>query len=193
MMKRYGAQYGYGAEADAITTTTDAHHHTHYTVADPVAKAHILGLREDLKANTFMGGVLTENDAVQLRKFLGREATPTELYAAHFFGERRAESFLGDLQSTPDADASSLFGTEAASNRPTFYGKNGHHRSLREISDLWSSDMARGQDQPTPPTEPQEPQQVEVHVFVEGLPAKVVANGARVTVKTHRTRGPSGE
>jgi hypothetical protein len=43
-------------------------------------------LRKDPTVNALMGGVVTQENAIELAKRIGRKPTEDELYVAHFFG-----------------------------------------------------------------------------------------------------------
>ena len=65
---------------------------------------------------------------------LGRDATGTDLYMAHFLGLGGAKKFLTTMQANPDASAAALFPAAARANRNVFYAANGQPRSLVDRS-----------------------------------------------------------
>jgi hypothetical protein len=52
----------------------------------PALRNEIMLLRKDPTANALMGGVVTQKNAIELAKRIGRKPTEDELYVAHFFG-----------------------------------------------------------------------------------------------------------
>src|SRR5713226_5246504 len=81
-LKQGGPAFGYGNYANAIARTPSGR----YVVADPALRAEIMRLRKDPTANALMGGVVTQQNAAQLAKRIGRMPSEGELYVAHFFG-----------------------------------------------------------------------------------------------------------
>ena len=81
-LKQGGPAFGYGDYADAISRTPTGR----YVVEDPALRNEIMLLRKDPTANALMGGVVTQKNATELAKRIGRKPTEDELYVAHFFG-----------------------------------------------------------------------------------------------------------
>lgn len=95
-------------------------------------------LRKDPRANGLMGAkFLQDNDRI-LSKTLGRPATDTELYAAHFFGAGTAAKFL----TLPgESIAADHFPKQAAANEGIFY-KKGVKLTVREVIAVFESKVA---------------------------------------------------
>ena len=81
-LKQGGPAFGYGDYADAISRTPAGR----YVVDDPALRNEIMQLRKDPTANALMGGAVTQKNATELAKRIGRKPTEGELYVAHFFG-----------------------------------------------------------------------------------------------------------
>ncbi len=128
-LKQGGPAFGYGAYANAISRTPSGR----YVVADPSLRGKIMRLRKDPTANALMGGVVTQLNAVQLAKRIGRTPSEGELYIAHFFGPYAAAKAIKLAGSDPTANAAGIFPAAAAANRPIFYDKQGNARSIAGV------------------------------------------------------------
>ena len=128
-MKQGGPTFGYGAYANAISRTPSGR----YAVADPALRGEIMRLRKDPTANALMGGVVTQLNAVQLAKRIGRAPSEGELYIAHFFGPHAAAKAIKLAGNDPTANAAAVFPAAAAANRPIFYDKQGQARSIAGV------------------------------------------------------------
>jgi len=129
-LDRHADTHGLGWAGDAISRSGGR-----ATIADPAMRSQIMALRYDPDVSSLMAAELARDNSAELSGFLGREPDATELYLAHFLGAGGARSFLGALQSTPDAAAASLFPKPAEANRAIFYD-NGRARSVTEVMDL---------------------------------------------------------
>lgn len=94
--------------------------------ADP---AGVLRLRDNPELSARAAALLTQDNAASLRRALGREPTPAELYSAHFLGEGGARRLA---TADPEARASDLFPDAAAANRSIFY-VGARPRSVAEV------------------------------------------------------------
>lgn len=104
MVRKYGKEYGFG-----------------------------LGDRFDPRANAIAGALFIRDNAAGLRKVLGREPKPGELYVAHFMGLGGATKLLRLAATSPNASAASLFPREAAANRPIYYDRGGRPRTIAQV------------------------------------------------------------
>jgi hypothetical protein len=128
-LKQGGPAFGYGAYANAIARTPSGR----YVVADPSLRGEIMRLRKDPTANALMGGVVTQLNAAQLAKRIGRAPSEGELYIAHFFGPYAAAKAIKLAGSDPTANAAAIFPAAAAANRPIFHDKQGNARSIAGV------------------------------------------------------------
>ncbi len=129
-LDRHADTHGLGWAGDAISRSGGR-----ATIADPAMRSQIMALRYDPDVSSLMAAELARDNSAELSTFLGREPDATELYLAHFLGAGGARSFLGALQSTPDAPAAALFPKPAEANRAIFYD-DGRSRSVSEVMDL---------------------------------------------------------
>jgi hypothetical protein len=129
VLKDMGGALGYGRYAKAIAQTPSGR----YVVSDPVLRQEIMAARKDPTANAAMGGAITQQNAAQLRKRIGRQPTDGELYVAHFFGPYAASKVINLASSNPAANAAAMFPRAAGANRPIFNDKQGNARSVAGV------------------------------------------------------------
>jgi hypothetical protein len=137
-VKEAGAQFGYGAYADAISKSASGS----YSVSDPKTRAAILKLRDDPVASAAMAGVLTQSNSFTLTGRIGRRPTDGELYMAHFMGVAGAAKLISNAEDNPNATAATLFPNAAAANHSIFYDRSGNARSVSEVYSVLTSRYA---------------------------------------------------
>jgi hypothetical protein len=137
VVKKHGAENGMAWAANSIAQTSGGR----YTVADGATRQSILALRNDPTAASLMAAEHASDNKNVLENTLGRAATGTDLYMAHFLGLGGAKKFLSAMQANPDAKASSLFPAAAGANRNIFYAGNGQPRSLSQIYDRFAAKL----------------------------------------------------
>jgi hypothetical protein len=129
VFKKHGADYGYGDLADKVKQGSDGR----YTVANAAARKEILGLRRNPELAAAMAAEHAADNKEKIETKLGRPATATDLYLAHFLGLSGALKFLRNAASSPDTTGASLFPKAAAANAPIFYDDKGNAKTLKEI------------------------------------------------------------
>ncbi|WP_174292618.1 lytic transglycosylase domain-containing protein [Sphingomonas bacterium] len=129
VVKKHGAEHGLSWAADAIQPGANGK----LTVADGATKQAILGLRNDPSVASIMAAASASDNGQALQGTLGRAATGTDLYMAHFLGLGGATKFLTTMQANPSASGASLFPNAAAANGNVFYASDGSARSLSDI------------------------------------------------------------
>ena len=108
--------------------------------------------RFDPRASALMTAELAKENAVSLRRLLGRDAQPGELYAAHFLGAQGAADMIRAAQRNPNAPAADLFGKQAAANKSIFYDAQGRARPISSVlADLTSTTGGDGKLRPLAP------------------------------------------
>ncbi|MBX7200934.1 MAG: hypothetical protein K1X51_16300 [Rhodospirillaceae bacterium] len=132
MMKRYGAQYGYGELVKKILTGASGK----AQVADAAAESKILALREDPEASALMAAQYARDNASALHESLGRGVDAPDLYLAHFLGATGAGLLLAADKDDPDKAAASLMPAAAKANRSVFYDADGKSRTASEVVQL---------------------------------------------------------
>ncbi|WP_245844137.1 lytic transglycosylase domain-containing protein [Sphingomonas spermidinifaciens] len=140
VMKEHGAEHGMGWAADRIQRGGNGR----YYVTDPNARQAILGLRTDPRAASLMAAEHAADNKAELEGMLGREATGTDLYMAHFLGIGGAKKFLAQMQANPGRSAAGMFPAAARANSSIFYAEGGRPRSLSEIYNRFAGKLDRG-------------------------------------------------
>ncbi len=140
VVKAHGAEHGMQWAADSIRQGSNGR----YYVADPGTRRAILQLRNDPQASSLMAAEHAADNKSALEGALGRTATGTDLYMAHFLGLGGARHFLTTMQSNPDRSAAAMFPAAARANRSIFYDAGGQPRSLADIYDRMATKLDRG-------------------------------------------------
>jgi hypothetical protein len=151
---------------DATWLNTLARHGPKHGIA-PATRAEALSLRRDPQVASLMAAEFMAENRRTLEGALGRAASATDLYLAHFLGAGGAVRFLSAMVADPGRAAAELFPRAATANRPIFFA-SGTPRSLAEVHALFARRLGldsgtpvpsrpaeAGKDSPaTPPAEP---------------------------------------
>jgi hypothetical protein len=129
VVKDHGAEHGLGWAADSIRQTASGR----YVVSDPGLRQSILQLRSDPQTAALMAAEHASDNKAALEGTLGRSATGTDLYMAHFLGLGGASRFLSAMAADPDRSGAAMFPAAARANRSVFFAGNGQPRSLSDI------------------------------------------------------------
>jgi hypothetical protein len=129
MMHDHGAKYGQGELASQIQTGASGVAY----VSDPALRQRILNLRNDPRLSAALGAEYARGNKEQIEDALGRPATATDLYMAHFLGGSGATQFLAAIDQNGNRQAADLLPKAAAANPSVFYDTDGRARSVREI------------------------------------------------------------
>lgn len=140
VVKSHGAEHGLGWAADAIQTGANGR----LTVSDPATRRAILGLRNDPQTAALMAAEHAAANKAGIEEAIGRPATGTDLYMAHFLGLGGARKFLSVLESNPDRIGAGLFPAAANANRNVFYGPGGKPRTVGEIYERFAARLDTG-------------------------------------------------
>lgn len=140
VVKKHGAEHGLGWAADSIQPGANGR----MTVGDPATRQAILDLRKDPQVASLMAAEHAADNKAAIEASVGREATGTDLYMAHFLGLGGARNFLKNLEANPDRTGAALFPAAAAANRNVFYGANGQPRTVAEIYSRFAAKLDRG-------------------------------------------------
>ena len=139
IIKQHGAENGLGWASNAITRAGNR-----WVVSDPQMKSAILNLRNNPDVSATMAANFASDNQASLESALGRGATGTDLYMAHFLGLSGAKSFLQTMQSNPGASGAALFPAAARANRSIFYDAGGNARSLSDIYQRFAAKLDKG-------------------------------------------------
>ncbi|HEU4961044.1 MAG TPA: lytic transglycosylase domain-containing protein [Sphingomonas sp.] len=140
VVKKHGAEHGLGWAADAIGQSANGHLH----VSDPATRRAILDMRNDPTIASLMAAEHAADNKDALETSLGRGATGTDLYMAHFLGLGGARSFLRTMAANPGASGAALFPAAAAANRGVFFERSGMPRSLAAIYQHFADKLGAG-------------------------------------------------
>ncbi|WP_411817659.1 transglycosylase SLT domain-containing protein [Hyphococcus sp. DH-69] len=113
-VKKYGADHGMAAEANAIARNGNGR----YEVSDTATREKILNMRFDANAASAMAGELANENKTMLEGRLGRAVSSADLYTAHFLGPSGAVKLLS---AASNAKAADLLPQAAKANHNVFY------------------------------------------------------------------------
>ena len=139
IVKQHGAENGLGWAANAITRSGNR-----WVVSDPAMKSAILNLRNNPEVSATMAAEFASDNQASIERDLGRGATGTDLYMAHFLGLAGAKSFLKTMQANPGASGAAMFPAAARANRSIFYDASGNARSLSDIYQRFAAKLDKG-------------------------------------------------
>ena len=140
VVKEHGDKHGLGWASDSIRRTSSGR----FVVGDTATRQAILSLRNDPEMASLMAAEHASDNKEGLERSLGREATGTDLYMAHFLGLGGARKFLRAMDANSGQPGASLFPAAARANRNIFYASNGQPRSLEEIYDRFAGKLDKG-------------------------------------------------
>jgi hypothetical protein len=140
VVKDHGAEHGLGWAANSIGRNASGR----LSVSDPAARQAILNMRTDPEVASLMAAEHASDNKAALETTLGRDATGTDLYMAHFLGLGGAKQFLGAMQANPDRTAASMFPAAARANRNVFFERDGSARSLSEVYQRFGDKLGNG-------------------------------------------------
>lgn len=142
MVRRFGAKYGIGQLAQQIGTDTAGKP----TVSDAAVRQRILALRNDPSLSSSLAGEYAHLNKGEIERSLGRPASRTDLYMAHFLGAAGATSFLKALATNGGTSGAALLPDAAASNPGIFYDSAGNARSVASIYRMLGSRIETAAD-----------------------------------------------
>lgn len=140
VVKQHGSEYGLGWASDAISRGSNGR----LSVTDPAMRRAILDLRNNPAVSASMAAELASDNKASLEGSLGRGATGTDLYMAHFLGLGGARSFLKTMQANPGVSGAAMFPAAARANRSIFYDAGGNARSLGDIYQRFAAKLDKG-------------------------------------------------
>jgi hypothetical protein len=140
VLKQHGAEHGLGWAANSIKQNSAGR----FVVTDPAARREILSLRNNPTAASLMAAEHASDNKDALEASLGRGATGTDLYMAHFLGLGGARKFLGAMDNNSGRSAAALFPAAARANKNVFYANDGSPRSLGEVYNRFAAKLDKG-------------------------------------------------
>jgi len=109
--------------------------------------------RFDARASAFMAAEYAADNQRYLKRKLGRDVRPGEIYVAHFMGAGGARRLIQATEADPGVPAADMFQKAASANPSIFYNEDGSSKSVGEVYDNL---MATVEGAPENPTNPQE-------------------------------------
>jgi hypothetical protein len=131
MVRTHGAKHGLGDVARQIEMDGRGR----LGLADPQAEADVLSLRRNPRVSAIMAAEYALQNKSYLEHMLGRPASTTDIYLAHFLGPAGATTFLSASARFPDRPAADLLPEAARQNAALFY-QGGRPRTLGELHRL---------------------------------------------------------
>jgi hypothetical protein len=128
VVKVFGAKHGLAAEADQIVVDDNGG----VAMPDAAARMRLLERRDDARLSAIMAAELGLDNQARLERFLGRSATPAEIYIAHFLGVSQAATIIKAARATPRLPGTRLLPAAAASN-PGVFGSAANAASVSAI------------------------------------------------------------
>lgn len=167
MMRRHGDELGFGKFADQIKESSTGH----LTVLNEAAENEMLALRRDPDISAKFAAAFAGDNANTLETSLGRDASPAELYIAHFLGAWGATALVTTAEQDPQKPAVDVLPAAANANKTVFFEANGLARTaagvISWLKDKFSDRMSETADiaslfepagqQATRPAEPLRP------------------------------------
>jgi len=139
-VKTYGAKYGLGNYASQIQTSDSGAPH----VADAAVRQQILDLRKDPKVASEIAAEFAHQNKTDVERALGRPASSTDLYLAHFLGASGATSVVKSIEHDGNAKAADLLPAAAAANKSVFYDSTtGEAKTVAQIYQNFASKIER--------------------------------------------------
>ena len=140
MVRKHGADHGIGHLADQIETSSSGAPVVH----DPAVKQQILNLRTDPKISSVIAAEFAKDNSNALESALGRKASGTDLYLAHFLGAGGASNFLSAMKANASTKAADILPDAAAANPSVFYDKaSGAAKSVTDIYDRFAARIGK--------------------------------------------------
>jgi hypothetical protein len=128
-VKAWGGSHGLASYAQHITVKPGEHPH----VDDPAIRQQILDLRKDPALSAAFAAELARANKAEVEQALGRPASATDLYLAHFLGAHGATEFVKQIEQGGTASAADLLPQAASANRWVFYDEAGKARTVSQI------------------------------------------------------------
>lgn len=146
MMRRHGDDLGLGQFAGQIKESATGH----LTVLDEAAEIEMLALRRDPNISAQFAAAFASDNANTLETSLGRDASPAELYIAHFLGAWGATALVTTAEQDPDKPAVDVLPAAANANKTVFFEASGLARTaagvISWLKDKFSDRMSETAD-----------------------------------------------
>ncbi|MEQ8509544.1 MAG: hypothetical protein RIF37_12140 [Rhodospirillaceae bacterium] len=131
MMRKHGGEIGFGDFASQIKESATGR----LTVLNEAAEMEMLALRRDPDVSSQFAAFFAGDNAKTLETALGREASPAELYFAHFLGAWGATALVTTAEQNPTKPAVDVLPAAAHANKTVFFEDNGLARTAAGVID----------------------------------------------------------
>ncbi len=131
MMRRHGDELGFGDLAAQVKESATGR----MTVLNEDAEIEMLALRSDPDISSRFAALFASDNAQTLETSLGREASPAELYFAHFLGAWGATALITTAEQDPTKPAVDVLPAAAHANKTVFFENNGLARTAAGVID----------------------------------------------------------
>ncbi|MBT7449556.1 MAG: transglycosylase SLT domain-containing protein, partial [Rhodospirillaceae bacterium] len=135
MMRRHGDELGFGDLASQVKESATGR----MTVLNEDAEIQMLALRSDPDVSSRFAAQFASDNAQTLETSLGRDASPAELYFAHFLGAWGATALVTTAEQDPTKPAVDVLPAAANANKTVFFEDNGLARTAAGVID-WLKD-----------------------------------------------------
>jgi hypothetical protein len=130
MVRLHGAKYGIGDLAAQVTTDSAGRS----VVPDAAVRARILDLRKDTRLSAAFAAEYAKSNQEAVERALGRPASSTDHYLAHFLGAGGATQLLKTNQRDGSIPAAAVLPEAADANRAAFYdARSGEPRTVAQL------------------------------------------------------------
>lgn len=129
MMRRQGDALGFGDLAAQVKESATGR----LTVLNEDAEIQMLAMRHDADISSKFAALFAEENSKTLETSLGREASPAELYLAHFLGAWGATALVTAAEQEPTKPAVDLLPAAAHANKNVFFSADGVSRSAAGV------------------------------------------------------------
>lgn len=129
MMRRHGEALGFGDLAAQVKESATGR----LTVLNEDAEIQMLSMRRDPEISAKFAAMFAGDNSKTLETALGREATPGELYLAHFLGAWGATALMTAAEQDPTKPAVDLLPAAAHANKTVFFSADGISRSVSGV------------------------------------------------------------
>ncbi len=131
MMRKHGESVGLGDFASQIKESATGR----LTVLNEAAEREMLALRRDPEVSSQFAAFFAGDNAKTLETSLGREASPAELYFAHFLGAWGATALVTTAEQDPTKPAVDVLPAAAHANKTVFFEDSGLARTAAGVID----------------------------------------------------------
>ena len=129
MMRRHGDELGFGDLASQVKESATGR----MTVLNEDAEIQMLALRRDPDVSSRFAALFASDNAQTLETSLGRDASPAELYFAHFLGAWGATALVTTAEQDPTKPAVDVLPAAANANKTVFFEDNGLARTAAGV------------------------------------------------------------